>query len=99
MPAGQSKYSIRVWRAFRRWIGNVVAQFRASALIFRPGRSCFFLLIPLQDTHPGSAQAEYDHAVEIFQRGDLARSQQEAERGFEQFQVSDPEWAVEVSLA
>jgi CHAT domain-containing protein len=48
------------------------------------------LLIPLKDTRPGSAQAAYDHAVQLFQRGDLAKSQQEAELGTWQFQVSNP---------
>jgi CHAT domain-containing protein len=56
------------------------------------------LLIPLKDTCPGSTQAAYDHAVQTFQRGDLAKSQQEAELGIWQFQVSNPNWATKFQL-
>jgi CHAT domain-containing protein len=52
-----------------------------------------FLLTPLEDARSGSAQAAYDHAVQTFQRGDLAKSQQEAELGSWQFQVSQPAFA------
>ena len=41
----------------------------------------------VEDTHPGSAQAAYDHAVQLYQRGDLAISQQEAELGAWQFEA------------
>jgi len=34
----------------------------------------------------------------LFQRGDLARSQQEAEQGVRQFQVSNPDWAAKFQL-
>jgi len=56
------------------------------------------LLIPLEDTRPGSDQAAYDHAVQIFQRGDLAKSQQEAELGTWQYQVSQPNFATKFLL-
>lgn len=38
-------------------------------------------------------QAVFDHAQEIFQRGDLARAQTEAEKGYDKFHSSSPEWA------
>jgi CHAT domain-containing protein/tetratricopeptide (TPR) repeat protein len=56
------------------------------------------LLIPLEDMRPGSAQAAYDHAVQTFQRGDLAKSQQETELGIRQFQVSNSDWAAKFQL-
>jgi CHAT domain-containing protein/Tfp pilus assembly protein PilF len=56
------------------------------------------LLIPLQDTLPGRAPAAYDYAVQIFQHGDLAESQHEAELGVWQFQVSYPGWAAKFQL-
>jgi len=56
------------------------------------------LLIPLYDNNPGRAKAEYDHALKVFQRGELAKSQQEAEQGFREFQVSNPEWAAKFQL-
>lgn len=56
------------------------------------------LLIPLKDTRPGSAQAAYDRAVQLFQRGDLAKSQQEAKLGAWQFEVSDSGWAAKFLL-
>jgi CHAT domain-containing protein/Flp pilus assembly protein TadD len=55
-------------------------------------------LIPLGDTHPGRAQAEYDYAWTLFQHGDLARSQQEAEAGARQFQVADQAWVSKFQL-
>lgn len=56
------------------------------------------LLIPLKDNNPGCAQAAYDHAVQTFQRGNLAQSQQEAEQGNRQFQISSPDWATKFQL-
>ena len=56
------------------------------------------LLIPLQDTRPGSAQAGYEHAWMLFRHGRLSDSQQEAEKGFEEFRVSNPAWAAEFQL-
>jgi CHAT domain-containing protein/tetratricopeptide (TPR) repeat protein len=56
------------------------------------------LLIPLQDTRPGSAQTEYDHARKLFRQGKLADSQQEAERGRKRFQASNPKWAGKFTL-
>jgi CHAT domain-containing protein/Flp pilus assembly protein TadD len=56
------------------------------------------LLIPLEDTRPESAQTAYNHAVQTFQRGNLAGSQQEAELGAWQFQVSQPTFATKFLL-
>lgn len=56
------------------------------------------LLIPLQDTKPGSAQAAYEHARTLFQHGKLARSQREAEQGARQFLTTDSAWAAKFEL-
>ena len=56
------------------------------------------LLIPLQDTRPSSAQVAYDHALHIFQQGNLANSQQESEQNYRQFRISNPEWAAKFKL-
>ena len=56
------------------------------------------LIISFEDTRPGSAQIEYDHAWKLFQHGDLARSQTEAEQGVRQFQIADPAWASKFQL-
>jgi CHAT domain-containing protein len=51
------------------------------------------LLIPLEDTRPMSAEVQYNHAWQLFLHGDLAKSQQEAERGYNRFLASDPVWS------
>ena len=51
------------------------------------------LFAPLEDTRPISAKAVYDHAWQLFLRGDLERSQEEAEQGFRRFQSSQPDYA------
>jgi CHAT domain-containing protein len=56
------------------------------------------LLVVLEDTRPGRAPAAYNHAVQTFQRGDLAMSQQEAALGAWQFQFSAPDWAAKFIL-
>ena len=55
-------------------------------------------LLPLGDTHPGCAKYYYDYAVDIFQRGNLSKSQREAELGNWQFQFANPEWATKFQL-
>jgi CHAT domain-containing protein len=55
-------------------------------------------LTPLKDNHPGSAQTAYSYAVQLFQRGDLVKSQQESEQGTKQFLTSDPDWAAKFRL-
>jgi CHAT domain-containing protein len=56
------------------------------------------LLIPLQDTNPRSAQAAYEHAQALFQHGDLASSQWEAEQEASRFLNADPAWASKFQL-
>ena len=56
------------------------------------------LVVPIKDTAPISAQAEYDHAHQLFLHGDLINSQQEAEQGFRRFQESDRDWAAKFQL-
>jgi CHAT domain-containing protein/tetratricopeptide (TPR) repeat protein len=56
------------------------------------------LLIPLKDARPGGAQDEYVHALDIFQRGNLAICQREAELGTWQFQLSNPDYAAKFQL-
>jgi CHAT domain-containing protein/Flp pilus assembly protein TadD len=56
------------------------------------------LLSPLKDTRSGCAETAYNHAVQMFQQGDSARSQSEAELGIWQFQTSNPDWAARFDL-
>ncbi|MGP8226589.1 MAG: CHAT domain-containing protein [Terracidiphilus sp.] len=56
------------------------------------------LLIPLKDNNPSSAQAAYDHANNLFQRGNLAICQHEAELGAWQFQIANLDWAAKFQL-
>jgi len=79
------------------WFRSARRSFRLWALPFA-WALVLLLLIPLQDSRPDSAQIEYHHARKLFQHGDLARCQQEAKRGYERFQVADPEWAAEFQL-
>lgn len=79
------------------WFGSVRRSFR---LLISPctWALVLLLLIPLQDSRPGSAQAAYDHARILFQHGRLADSQQEAEQGARQFQIADPTVASKFQL-
>lgn len=52
----------------------------------------------MRDSAAVTAQLQYDHARQLFVRGDLEGSQQEAERGYERFQAYDPQWASEFLL-
>jgi len=81
----------------RGWIGSVGRGLRLRAL---PCAWALLLLplLPLEDTRPGGVQAEYDYAWKLFQHGDLARSQQEAEEGARQFQFDDPAWVSKFEL-
>ncbi len=56
------------------------------------------MLTPLEDSRPGRIQAQYDRARRLFERGYLEKSQQEAEIGTRQFQISNPEWAARFQL-
>ena len=56
------------------------------------------ILSRLQDAHPGSAQTSYDHVWNLFVRGQLLRSQEEAELEYKHFQTSDPTWATRFRL-
>lgn len=51
------------------------------------------VLVPLQDTLPNRAQIAFDHALTSYHHGQLARSQQEAEWGYQEFRNSEPGWA------
>ena len=81
----------------RKWFGGISPGFRSrftsSVWALLP-----LLLIFIQDTHPGGAQAAYDHAWKLFQHGRLADSQKEAEKGYIYFLVSEPEWATRFLL-
>ncbi|HZR56538.1 MAG TPA: CHAT domain-containing protein [Terriglobales bacterium] len=43
--------------------------------------------------HPSTPQVAFDHARQTFIRGNLVQSQEEADRGYQRFQISSPEWA------
>src|ERR1017187_308433 len=75
-----------VWRGFRLWV------FPCAWVL------ALLLLIPLKDTRPSRAQAAYDHASKLLEHGRLIDSQQEAEEGYRQYRVSNPEWAIKFQL-
>ena len=56
------------------------------------------ILLPIKGTINGGAQSQYSHAFRLFQQGYLAGSQDEAERGFREFRISDPPWAAKFQL-
>src|SRR5260370_40856505 len=56
------------------------------------------MLIPLHDTQPIAAQAEYDSALQLFRSGSLEKSQQQAEQGYRQFRERDPDLAARFQL-
>jgi len=56
------------------------------------------LLLPLEDTRPGSSQAVYDHVLQLFLHGDLTECQQEATEEAIRFQRVDPAWASRFQL-
>lgn len=56
------------------------------------------LLFPLHDERIATPSAEYEQAWLSLQHGDLADSQQEAERGYAQFRLNSPEWASKFQL-
>lgn len=58
----------------------------------------FLLLLPLKDTDPNRARKEYEHVRRLFEHGKLSDSQREAEKGYEAFEVSQPEWATRFEL-
>jgi CHAT domain-containing protein len=78
------------FRAIQR--GHLHSRFRYAWV------AVLLLLIPLQDTHPRSAQAEYDHAHELFLHGYLEKSQLEAAHGYGRLLRSDLEWASRFQL-
>jgi CHAT domain-containing protein len=59
---------------------------------------CLLLLVPLHDTQPVGAQAEYDRAMQLFRGGSLEMSQQQAEQGYRKFRERDPEFAARFQL-
>src|SRR6266567_2468530 len=56
------------------------------------------VLVPIVDNRPGSVEEAYDHANRLFRDGDLIKTQQEAERGYSRFLVSNPAWAAKFQL-
>ncbi len=70
--------------------------------VSRPGALLLLFLmpfvLPLEDTRPSDAQAAYDHAWRLLQRGYLALSQQEAESAVKRYQASDPSLASRFTL-
>jgi CHAT domain-containing protein len=59
---------------------------------------CLLILVPLHDTQPVSAQAEYDSAMQFFRSGSLEMSQLQAEQGYRHFRERDPEMAARFQL-
>jgi CHAT domain-containing protein len=83
---GISVASPREWRSFR---------FQAPPLAWAV---VLLVLVPLQGSLPGDATAAFLHAWKLFQRGELAKSQWEAEQGAKRFEGIDPEWSSRFQL-
>ena len=77
-----------VWRGIR-----LRSTRRLGALLF-----LMMLLIPLEDSHPGSTRAVYDRALQLFLHGDLIESQREATEEAIRFRGVDPAWASRFQL-
>ncbi len=60
--------------------------------------AALLLVLPLADTRPGSVQAAYEHAHQLFLRGELINSQHEAAQGYKRFLNSSPKWAAKFQL-
>lgn len=56
------------------------------------------VVLPLRDSRGNSAQANYDHARSLFERGFLAMSQEESASEFRLYHDSDPMWASRFQL-
>jgi len=56
------------------------------------------LFIPLHEIHPNRNQTWYDNASLAFQHGFLDKSQDEADLGFRQTEISEPAWATKFRL-
>ncbi len=55
-------------------------------------------LLPAKDSRGNSAQANYDHARSLFERGFLAMSQEESASKFQLYRDSNPNWASRFQL-
>lgn len=55
-------------------------------------------MVPLKDAQPSGAEAAYDHARILFERGYLAMSQEEAASELERYRESAPAWASRFQL-
>ena len=78
--------------AFERLWDNVLRRYQVACIVG------LLLLIPIKDTRPVTAAALYDHAHELYLRGDLTRTQREAEQGYRRFLGSEPELAARFQL-
>jgi CHAT domain-containing protein len=56
-------------------------------------KACLLVVVCLAACTHRDPQAAFDHAQQTFQHGDLARAQEEAKRGYEDFHAVSPEWA------
>jgi len=88
--------SVGIWGR----LGRVWQNFRLRAFRYTRVLALLLLLlaIPLEDSRPGRAQSEYDHAWQLFLHGDLAGSQKEAEQAVREYQLADPAWASKFQL-
>jgi CHAT domain-containing protein/Tfp pilus assembly protein PilF len=100
-PASSVSESLRPSKP--RKASGVPARIHASRYVLL-GRSqvawtlALLLVVPVADSRPGSVQAAYNHAHQLFLRGDLTQSQQEAALGYRRFVHSNPEWAAKFQL-
>jgi len=80
------------------WSASVRRGFRLRATRLVWALLLIALLIPLEDTRPGSTQAVYDYAQQLFNHGKLPECQQEATEAALRFQTIDPAWASKFQL-
>src|SRR5581483_9187285 len=58
----------------------------------------FVLLVSIEDAPPVHPQRQYEHARQLFFQGYLEQSQQEADKGYRQYRISEPQWASKFRL-
>jgi tetratricopeptide (TPR) repeat protein len=94
-----------------RWTRNGISSLAGKDRLFGHFRKDFLkpvipfvwavfllLFISIEDSNPNRASTFYDYTMHIYRLGNLAKSQQEAEEGFWQFRVSNPDWAAKFEL-
>ena len=100
VPAFPVSESIGRSRTLKSWAGGAFE--RAWHTLLRKRQFLWGLallvLIPIKDTRIVSAASMYDRAYQLFLRGDLIRTQREAEQGYWRYLNANPEQAANFQL-